>query len=261
MVLTVGPIPAVPVPAAHWTFDEGVGPTAADVTGNGHSGTLGSSVSWSAGDVGAHAITLNGTAAAVVTATGPAVNTANSFTVSAWVKLNSLSGFQTVVSIAGTTVAGFFLQLRGDTGTFALARLSSDANGGAAISGSTVTPIGGIWYHLVGVNDATAHTITLYVDGQSVGSTPFSSGWTAGGNTLIGHGFFNGSQTDYLNGSIDDVQFFSSALSSDQVVALDQPAAYSFDDGSGSAAADVSGHGNTAHVRYWCIVVDRENRL
>src|SRR5262249_37772728 len=94
-------------------------------------------------------------------------------------------------------------------------------------------------------DDATAGTLTLYVDGQSVGSTAYTSGWTANGNTLIGHGFYNGGQVDFVNGSIDDVGMVSSALSADQVAALDEPAAYPFDGGMGTTAADYSGHGNT----------------
>jgi alpha-L-arabinofuranosidase len=238
-------IPPVPTPVAHWAFDDGSGTTAADSSGNGHTGTLGAGVSWVTGNVGTGAISLNGTSSAVVTVNGPVVNTAGSFTVSAWVDLASLSGYQTVVSIAGTNVAGFFLQLRGDTGTFAFTRLSSDADGTGTIVSAPSAPVLGSWYHLVGVDDASAGTLTLYVDGQSMGSTPYTGGWQANGNTLIGHGFYSGGQVDYVDGSIDDVQMFSSALSAAQVVALDQPAAYSFDDGTGTTAADVSGHGNT----------------
>ncbi len=243
--LSIGSIPTVPSPAAHWSFDEGTGTSAADSSGNGKTGTLGAGVTWSAGNVGTNAISLTGTSTGVVTATSPVVNTAGSFTASAWVDLASLSGYQTVVSIAGTTVAGFYLGLRGDTGAFSFARLPSDANGNATVIASPTAPVTGTWYHIVGVDDATAGTLTLYVDGQSMGSVPYTGGWQANGNTLIGHGFYNGGQVDFVNGSIDDVELFSSALSAAQVAALDQPAAYSFDDGTGTTAADVSGHGNT----------------
>jgi alpha-L-arabinofuranosidase len=244
-LLSGGTIPTVPSPAAHWTFDEGIGTTAADSSGNGHTATLGAGVSWAAGNVGLHAIGVTGTSTGVITATGPVVNTAGSFTASAWVNLASLSGYQTVVSIAGTNVAGFFLQLRGDTGTFALSRLSSDADGPATYISASTAPVIGTWYHIVGVDDASAGTLTLYVDGQSEGSTPYTAGWAANGNTLIGHGFYSGGQVDYVNGSIDDVELFSSALSAAQVAALDQPAEYPFDEGTGTTAADYSGHGNT----------------
>ena len=62
--------------------------------------------------------------------------------------------------------------------------------------------------------------MTLYVDGQSQGSAIFTSGWTATGSTLIGHGFYGGADVDFVNGSIDDVEFFSSALSAAQVTAI-----------------------------------------
>ncbi|HEX4054741.1 MAG TPA: LamG-like jellyroll fold domain-containing protein [Tepidisphaeraceae bacterium] len=235
----------MPSRAADWAFDEGAGTIAADSSGNGHTATLGAGVSWVAGNVGSGAISVAGTSNGVVTATGPVVNTADSFTVSAWVDLASLSGYQTVVSIAGSNVAGFYLGLRADTGTFSFARLPSDADGTATVVASPTLPVTGTWYHLVGVDDASAGTLTLYVDGQSMGSTPYTGGWEANGNTLIGQGFYSGQPVDFVDGSIDDVELFSSALSAAQVVALDQPAAYSFDDGAGTTAADVSGHGNT----------------
>jgi alpha-L-arabinofuranosidase len=261
---SVGSIPTVPSPAAHWTLDEGTGTTAADSSGNGHTATLGAGVTWTAGNVGSGAVSLTGTSTGVVTATGPVVNTAGSFTASAWVDLATVSGYQTVVSIAGTNVAGFFLGLRADTGAFSFARLNSDATGTATIISAPTAPVAGTWYHIVGVDDATAGTLTLYVDGQSEGSTPYTSGWAATGNILIGHGFYGGSQVDFVDGSIDDVQLFSSALSAAQVTALDQPAAYSFDDGTGSTAADVSGHGNTLTLGFgasWAAGVLGSNSL
>ncbi|HEY2759087.1 MAG TPA: LamG domain-containing protein [Pirellulales bacterium] len=201
-------IPAVPIPAAHWAFDEGTGTIAADTSGNGHTLTLSTGASWTAGNVGTGALSVNGTSSGVATAVGPVVDTAGGFTVSAWVDIASLGGFQTVVSIAGTNVAGFFLQLRGDTGTFAFARLPSDATGNASIAAASSAPTAGTWYHIVGVNDATAGTLSLYVDGQLMGSTAYTSGWTATGDTLIGHGLYAGNQVDFVNGSIDDVEMF-----------------------------------------------------
>ena len=243
--LLTGTIPTVPVPVAHWTFDEGAGATAADATGNGHAATLSAGATWATGNVGTHALNVNGSSTGMATATGAVVDTSASFTVSAWVNLASLSGYQTFASIAGTSVAGFFLQLRGDTGTFAFTRLSSDATGNSTYASATSKPLAGTWYHLIGVDDTVAGTLSLYVDGQLTGTAAYTSAWTASGNTLIGHGFYNGSQVDYVNGYIDDVEFFSSALSAAQVTALDQPAAYPFDEGAGTTAADYSGHGNT----------------
>ena len=242
---SVGTVPTVPVPAAHWTFDEGSGTTAADSSGNGHTATLGSAAGWTAGAVGSHALALNGTAASVATAPGPVVDTADSFTASAWVEFNALGGYQTVLSIAGNNVAGFFLGLRGDTGTLSFARLPSDADAAATVVASSVAPATGVWYNVVAVEDASASTMSIYLDGRFMGSTPYTTPWEATGDTLIGHGFYSGGEVDYVNGDVDDVQMFSSALSSAQIYALYEPAAYSFDDGTGSTAADVSGHGHS----------------
>ena len=243
--LLAGIIPTVPVPVAHWTFDEGSGTVAADSSGNGHAATLSAGATWVAGNVGTHALKFNGSSTGVATATGPVVDTSASFTVSAWVNLATVTGFQTIASIAGANVAGFFLQLRGDTGTFAFTRLTSDATGNATYVSAPSAPLANTWYHIVGVDDTAAGTLALYVDGQLIGSTNYTANWAATGNTLIGHGFYGGNQVDYVNGSIDDVQFFSSALSTEQVAALDQPAAYPFDEGAGTTAGDYSGHGNT----------------
>jgi autotransporter-associated beta strand protein len=236
---------AAPVPVAHWTFDEGTGATAADSSGNGHTATLSAGATWAAGNVGTNAVRFNGSSTGVATATGAVVNTSASFTVSAWVNLTTLSGYQTFVSIAGTNVAGFFLQLRGDTGSFAFTRLSSDATGTATYVAAPSAPLANTWYHIVGVDDTAAGTLALYVDEQLMGTTSFNANWAATGNTLIGHGFYGGNQVDFVNGSVDDVQLFSSALTAAQVAALDTPAAYSFDEGAGTTAADASGHGNT----------------
>ena len=242
-VLSVGAIPTVPSPAAYWSFDEASG-SAADSSGNGRTATIGAGVSRVTGDVGAKAIAVNGTAAGAATAAGPVVNTASSFTVSAWVKLASVGGYQTVVSINGTNVSGFYLGLRGDTGTFSFARLQSDVTGGAAVAAASSAPLANTWYHLVGVDDVGAGTLTLYVDGRAEGRAAYIGGWQSAGDTKIGQALYGGSAVDYVNGAIDDVSFYASALSAAQVAALDQPAAYSFDDDSGTAAVDVSGHGN-----------------
>src|SRR4051794_32529686 len=93
-LLSVGMIPPVPSPVAHWTFDEGVGTTAADSSGNGHAASLGTGVSWGAGNVGSNAVAVAGTSTGVATASGPVVDTAGSFTASAWVNFSALGGYQ-----------------------------------------------------------------------------------------------------------------------------------------------------------------------
>ncbi|MEW2113900.1 LamG-like jellyroll fold domain-containing protein [Streptomyces sp. NPDC005474] len=245
--VTTTPAAAAATLAGHWAMDEGSGTTAADSSGNGNTATLGSAATWTTGRVGSGAVGMGGTAGSVLDVPTPVVDTSASFTVSAWVKLNSTSGYQTAVSIDGTSLSGFFLQLNGTTGKFAFTRRASDsssatetrADGGAA-------PSAGTWYHLVGVDDVATGTLRLYVDGQAQGSAAYTGAWKATGHTVIGRGLFGGNPTDFLKGSVDDVQLYSGAMTAAEVVALNQPAHWALDEGSGTTAADSSGNGRTA---------------
>lgn len=239
---------AAPTLAAHWSLDEGSGGTAADSGGGGNTATLGSGASWAAsGQVGASALNLNGTVNGVASTSGPVVDTSQSFTVSAWVKLNSTAGYQTAVSIDGTQVSGFFLQQRGDTGTFAFTRLGGDSTGAAgAVASATVVPTVGAWYHLVGVDDVASGTLRLYVDGQQQTDAAYSGQWKATGKTVIGRGLYGGNPADFVNGSVDDVQVYQGAMTTAQVQSVNTTARWGFDEGTGSTAADATGNGHTA---------------
>ncbi|WP_330267353.1 LamG-like jellyroll fold domain-containing protein [Streptomyces griseorubiginosus] len=208
----------LPAASAHWTFDEGTGTTAADASGNGETATLQGAAGWGDGKVGAHSLNL--TAGGNATASGPVVDTSKAFSVSAWVNLAQLGGYQTAVSIDGKVVSAFYLGLRDDTGTFAFARLASDATQGAAVAAAASAPIVGTWTHLVGVSDAAAGVTRLYVNGVLEGETAYAAGWAGTGATAIGRALYGGGQVDQFHGQIDDVQLFPTALTSDQVATL-----------------------------------------
>ncbi|MFJ9909606.1 LamG domain-containing protein [Streptomyces sp. NPDC101152] len=173
-LLTGGLVAATATPASaavslagHWALDEGSGTTAADSSGAGHDATLGSGADWTSGQVGSGAVTVNGTASGSVDVPSPVVDTSGSFTVSAWVKLNKVSGYQTVVSADGTNISGYYLQLNGTTGKGTFTRRASDSTSAAEVrTDSKAVPAANTWYHLVGVDDGTAGTLTLYVDGR-----------------------------------------------------------------------------------------------
>jgi len=235
-VQLVAPAPAsaaatVPAPAGQWPFSEGSGTSTADSSGNGNTGTLGTGVTWAAPGVGAHSIALNGTSAGVVTITGAVVNTSASYTASAWVYLNATGGAnQTFVSInglaspTGTTQSGFKLQYQGSSDQFAYAVRATDSSSATLYQDlGPATVAADTWYHVVGVDNVTAGTIALYVNGTLVASTAFTTAWQATGNTMIGDGMNNGGAIYFVSGRMDDVALYSSALTAAQIAALNQP--------------------------------------
>src|SRR5450432_3061745 len=152
-------------PSGHWTFDEGAGSTAADSSGANHPLTLAGGASWGPGVVGPHALLLNGSGQFAQSA-GTVIDTTQSFTVSAWVNLSNTNGYQTFVSQDGSQISGFFLQLRGDTHQFSFTRPAYDSPKALGIiaTDGAVIPQPDEWYHLTGVYDASAQTISLYVN-------------------------------------------------------------------------------------------------
>ena len=234
---------SVPKPASAWSLDEGTGTSAADSAGT-DTATLGSGASWISGAVGSHAVSLDGSPNGVVVAPAPAVDTSKSFTVSAWVKFSSVGGYQTISGIDGANIGGFFLQLSGQTGKFAMTRRAADSDSAAEVrADSDVAPVANTWYHVVGVDDTASSSLQIYVDGQAGSGASFSSPWQATGATSIGRGDYNG-PTDYVHGAVDDVQYFASALTADQVANIDASAHWTYDEGTGTTAADSTGNGN-----------------
>lgn len=209
------PIPAPPAGTpglegvGHWKLDDGSGTTAADSAGN-HPLTL-SGATWSP-----DGLVFNGSASA--TTDGPVLNTrGTNFSVAAWVKADQFGGgFQTVVSEDGENNSAFFLQYSGQDQRWAFSFV-----GARAIAADLGQPQPGRWYHLVGVRDTVASTLTIYVDGQKAGTTSVLGTADVGtGSFAVGRGKYGGKPVDFLTGTVDDVRAYDRALSADEVATL-----------------------------------------
>ena len=196
-----------------YKFNEGTGTTAEDSQGDADA-TLSGPTGWGPGAEGTSAVTFDGGEAD----TGRSlVDTAGSYSVSAYAKLNEAGGaFQTVVSQDTGSASAFFLQYSGADQRWAFSFVGLRAL-------SPTKPETGKWYHLVGVRDAQAGTIALYVDGQKVGQQDACYAPASTGTTVIGRGQFNGTKVDYLHGAIDDVRLFDRALTAEEVTQLNTP--------------------------------------
>ena len=225
---------------------------------------------WTEGIVGPHALLVTGAGGAEIPK--PVLDTTKSYTVTAWVKMSSLDGFQTLVGIDGVHVSGFFLQFRGDSHKLTLSGVARDtaSPGDTAIASANDLTVLNQWYHLAGVYDAQAQTISLYVNGVLQQTVPYTHAFHVDGHTSIGRGFFNAAPTDFAHGAIDDVRFYQSVLSPADILAIARDggaalptaaspaptsvvnpitqtavAYYPFDAGMGTLVADASGSGNS----------------
>ncbi len=201
-------------PVGRWKLADGTGSVAADSDGN-HPGTASAGVGWSAAHGGS--ATFNGSAA--ITTSGPAIDTSQSFTVSAWVYLTSTADYAVAVSQPGAQQSSFALLYDAGLNKWGFTRWSDDSATPANHyeAASTSTPAINTWTHLTGVYDVNTHGMTLYVNGTAQGTDNDPTPFKATGPLYIGQGMSAGSPCCNWTGSLSDVQVYNQALSSAQV--------------------------------------------
>lgn len=146
------------------------------------------------------------------------IDTSSSFSVAAWVKLDSHgNGWQTAVTQDGSNVSPFYLQYSNNIERFTLNMKTSNSTGATSIQAQQMDrPDAGRWYHLLGVQDTNANEVRFYVDGERQAALNYSEYWNSKGNVAIGRGRWDGAPADYWGGDIDHVQTFPRALTDAQ---------------------------------------------
>jgi hypothetical protein len=213
-------IPGSTGPGAYLRFDETSGTTAADSTGNGWTGTCWNSPAWVAGKIN-NALSLNGTNSYVTLPSG-VVSAFTDFTISAWVKVNSVANWQRIFDFGtGTT---YYMMLTPENGNNGNLRFAITTGGWPAeqqINASAPLTTG-TWNHVAVT--LSGSTGTLYVNGVVAGTNtamtlnPSSLGVTT--LNYIGKSQFS---NPYLNGVVDDFRIYGRALSATEVVQLAAP--------------------------------------
>ena len=203
--------------AGTWPLTDGSGSVAKDTSGNGDDASLTNSPAWVTSGPNGGGLQTNGTDQFAETQ-GPVLNSADSYTVAAWVNLSKKGAFATAVGEDGTVNSVFFLQYDAADDRFAFSNANARAVGGTGANGGS--PATDTWYHVVGVRDATANTMSIYINGTLAGTTTVAPADMATGSLTIGRAKFNAQPVDYWPGSLDGVQIFPTALSASQVSAL-----------------------------------------
>ncbi len=203
--------------AAYWDFETVAAEGAVDRVGGATLGLEGATVSPGAqGDE----LVVSGPGTTAAT-TDPLVDTSTDFSISTWVKLDELDGYDTFVGIDGQEVSAFFLQKRDDD-RLSFATFSSDATStSACVTTAEIQPRAGEWYHVVGSFDAGSSEQRIYVDGVLSGKQTCAGGvFKAQGGLSVGRGLYDGAATDPWSGAVDDLGLIQRVLTPKEVVSL-----------------------------------------
>ncbi|WP_234425833.1 LamG-like jellyroll fold domain-containing protein [Streptomyces kebangsaanensis] len=170
--------------------------------------------------VAGNALKVDGTSGYAATAL-PVLNTARSYTVSAWAKLpaEATNRNRTVLSQSGTYYSPFYLSYEWEPNTWSLRTSLEDVEAGNLTNqrvraNQPARP--GEWTHLMAVHDADAQQIRLYVNGQLQGSAAAPKIWEAQGPVQVGRTIWTGKYVDYFTGEIDDVRLFDRPVADDE---------------------------------------------
>ncbi len=191
-------------------------------------------------------VNASGDAETSTSVAGPVVTNA-SFTVAAWTRINGTGDWQAILSQDASIASGFFLQYQQANGKFRFSVPTTDNYNPALIETySTSTIQLGRWYHLVGVYDATAGQLRLYVNGVlNATATWAGPAVNATGPLRIGELKYNGGLYNWLTGDVADVRAWNRPLDPTGIAALAKlpPSAgqWGMEDASSATASDGSG--------------------
>ena len=202
----VGP-PAV----AEWHFDEGIGTTAVDASGNNNTGTL-NGTEWIAGKIGSNALQFDGVDDYVSVPASAGLNIRNAVSLEAWINTDDV----TADNQATRRII--------EKGKYALG--ASDKVyfklfiGGSAQELYRAWDISnkGIWYHIVGTYDSAGGTnnMKFYINGELVTASTVSGTIddSSASTLLIG---MRSADSGRFKGKIDEAKVFNRALTAGEV--------------------------------------------
>jgi hypothetical protein len=224
-VATLAPDSLAEDQVAHWRFDDALGDTARDSSGNGRDGTVaGATWGWVDGRFGGALHFVGGDQVTVPAFPQPT----RSYSVAAWLRVEMLDvdfdnpsptlvttetplvGGWSMNAIVGPPPGNYAFVYYGGTGTVDVA---------AECACFDVGP----WVHLVGVVDSETASATLYVNGKARERVSPAPAIPPGDRTLrMGR---SSTQARLLTGALDDVVIYARALVPEEITRLGMAAA------------------------------------
>ncbi len=198
---------------AAYNFNAGSGSTLADITGKGHAGTI-TGATWTASGKNGGALTFNGTSNWVTVADTNDLDFTTGFTIEAWVKPSSTTGWRTIAMKEAAGSMPYGLYATDDTGRppAIYGRVGAPGTEVRATGGSVLPTTS--WSHVTGTYNGSI--LRLYVNGVQVGTANLSGNLaTSTGVLRIGG---NGMWGEYFGGQMDDLRIYNRALTSTEIV-------------------------------------------
>ncbi|MEV4181203.1 DNRLRE domain-containing protein [Streptosporangium canum] len=140
------------------------------------------------------------------------IRTDQGFTLAAWLRWNDKDGTYSVLEQEGADNAPF--RLGNDPEHGLVFTLTQADAAGATAEGvrSGIEPPVNEWFHLAGVYDQPANTLTLYLNGSPIGTRQIAfPAWHAPGAMSLGA---------EMSGALDEVRVYQKPLSSAQIAAI-----------------------------------------
>ena len=195
-------------PAAHWSFYEGSGTVAHDISGHSNNGTVYGAPLWVNGRVD-QAIDFDGSNDYVLVPNSTSISVGGSnYTLSAWIYPHSLSGWRGIVTkVKDLNNKEYAFGLENGALT-----LEVEANGNNGREATAPVIATNRWQHVMVIFDATTRNAKFYLDGQfqavvsdTINALPVYSN----DNVCIGAWGGTYNNTRNFDGIIDDVKIYN----------------------------------------------------
>lgn len=188
-----------------WDFDECSGTTATDRSGNGNTGTLVASPTWSSDTPSGMGCSLLFSGTQYVSLpNSTSLNLGTTFTIAAWVKMSAVVTAWNHILAGGLSDVGVGIHWV-EPGSIRMTKVSIvDA------SPSTSVLVVGQWHHVASVFSGS--TVSYYLDGKAVGKFPFAQTFTTSVKSIGGA---VGSPT--FRGNIDGLRVYTKDLTASEI--------------------------------------------
>lgn len=197
-----------------YKLDETSGTTAYDSSGNGGNATLVNGPTWVVGRTG-NAVNLDGSND-YLSMPGGIISGLNDFTITAWVRPDTISSWSRIFDFGTGTSRNMFLTPRGGSGVIRFA-ITTNGNGAEQQINGNSALASGSWQHVAVT--LSGNLGILYLNGVEVGRNtnmtlrPSSLGST--GNNYIGRSQYT--VDPYLDGQVDNFRIYNRALSAAEI--------------------------------------------